>query len=127
MLFLFYYRRYLWQISEGGLVTSLVSGLDRRTLLRGLQTRSALSESGGDLGDAVRALVQHWRQARGANGAWACKLYLCEALCAANALAQFKITDAFLDGNFRRVASDGAGVEENDSVLPVLAECRLSL
>ncbi len=106
-------------------MSSLVSGLDRRTLVRGMQTRDALSE--GKVGKRLRELLQQWREARGANGAWAAKYYACEVLSMLNVVGQFYLTDLFLDGHFGRIATEGIGLEEHDSVLPILAECRISL
>ena len=52
----------------------MVSGLDRRTLIRGLQTKDALSK--GELHEKLKALVAHWREIRGTNNAWAGKSFL---------------------------------------------------
>ena len=55
------------------------------------------------------------------------KYYLCEALNAANAVLQFYFTAWFLDGKFGQIATEGLFLEENESVLPILSECRLDL
>ena len=53
--------------------------------------------------------------------------YLAELLNVGNVLAQFYFTDYFLDGQFGRIASEGLALEENNSILPILAECRLQM
>ena len=55
------------------------------------------------------------------------KFYICEVLNAANAVAQFYFTAWFLNGNFSKIATEGLYLEENESVLPILSECKLSL
>ena len=46
---------------------------------------------------------------------------------AANAVAQFYFTAWFLNDNFSRIATEGLYLEENESVLPILSECKLSM
>ena len=55
------------------------------------------------------------------------KFYICEVLNAANAVAQFYFTAWFLNGNFSKIATEGLYLEENESVLPILSECKLSM
>ena len=117
--------RYIWGICEGGKIESLVSGLDKSSLIRGLQTQDALSK--GDQHDKIKQLIEYWKDGRGSNNVWAAKFYLCELLTIANVFGQLHLTNFFLDGEFQRIAMQGLNLEENDSVLPVLAECRLSL
>ena len=54
---------------EEGRISSLVSGLDRRTLVRGMHSRDSLAK--GDVNKKIRELLQYWREARGTNTAWA--------------------------------------------------------
>ena len=118
----FYLPKYVWQICEEGKLQSLVSGLDRNSLIRGLTSKEC-----PDMKAKLKDLVQLWRDSKGSNNARALKYYACEALNALNVLAQFYITQAFLRGNFGRIALDGLEVEEHDSVLPLLAECKLEM
>ena len=67
---LFSVIRYLWQVWENGKVKSLVSGLDKKTLVRGLQTKEAMKS--GDLNTKVKELVHYWRDTRGSHNTWAC-------------------------------------------------------
>jgi hypothetical protein len=53
-------------------VKSLVTGLDKSTLIRGLQSKEDLT-SAGQYKPKIAALVQNWREARGNNDIWACK------------------------------------------------------
>lgn len=62
-------NRYLWQILEGGKVKSLVIGLDKLTLIRGLQTPEELQE--GKEHAKVSALVEYCRKSKGMHNVWA--------------------------------------------------------
>ena len=53
--------------------------------------------------------------------------YVCEALNVANVIGQFYFTNFFLDHEFHNIAMRGLQLEENESILPILAECRLRL
>ena len=55
------------------------------------------------------------------------KYYVCEFLNVANVVFQFYFTNFFLDGQFARVAREGIHLEENNSVLPILSECRMTM
>ena len=63
--------RFLWQTWEDGKITALISGLDRKTLIRGLQTKEALA--GGEIKQKIMDLVANWKDMRGTNNAWASK------------------------------------------------------
>jgi hypothetical protein len=54
---------------EEGKIKSLISGLDRRILIRGLQTKEALAE--GEINRKIQDLVTNWKDMRGTNNAWA--------------------------------------------------------
>ena len=66
-------------------------------------------------------------ESRQHNSSLSVKFYICEVLNAANAVAQFYFTAWFLNGNFSRIATEGLYLEENESVLPILSECKLSM
>ena len=66
--------RYLWQIWEEGKVKALVSGLDRSTLIRGLQSKDDLRT--GETSKKIKELIQYWRENRGNNNTWASKFSL---------------------------------------------------
>ena len=55
------------------------------------------------------------------------KYYICEAMNVANVIGQFYFTNFFLDGEFHNIARMGLTLEENESMLPILAECSLSM
>ncbi len=55
------------------------------------------------------------------------KYYICEFLNLVNVVLQFFLTNFFLDGQFNRIAWEGIHLEEHNSVLPILADCRLTL
>ncbi|TRY75746.1 hypothetical protein TCAL_11109 [Tigriopus californicus] len=120
----FYFPRYLWQIWEQGKIQSLVSGLDRTSLIKGLQSKNELQK--GEIKDKIQLMIQYWREAKGTNNLWAIKFYICELLCVLNVVAQFYFTNFFLNGQFAQVARQGLNLDENDSILPILAECRLT-
>ena len=42
-------------------------------------------------------------------------------------MLQFYFTAWFLDGKFSQIATEGLSLQENQSVLPILSECRLDL
>jgi hypothetical protein len=65
--------RFLWQIWEDGKIKALVSGLDRKTLIRGLQTKESLTE--GEVNNKIKDLVANWKDMRGTNNAWACESF----------------------------------------------------
>ena len=50
---------------------SLVSGLDKGSLIRGLQTKDALSK--GEMHEKIKQLIDYWKDARGSNNVWAGK------------------------------------------------------
>ena len=66
-------------------------------------------------------------ESRQHNSSLSVKFYICEVLNAANAVAQFYFTAWFLNGNFSKIATEGLYLEENESVLPILSECKLSM
>ena len=66
-------------------------------------------------------------ESRQQNSSLSVKFYICEVLNAANAVAQFYFTAWFLNGNFSKIATEGLYLEENESVLPILSECKISM
>ena len=62
--------RFFWQMWEDGKIKALITGLDRKTLIRGLQTKESLSS--GAVHEKILDLVANWKDMRGTNNAWAC-------------------------------------------------------
>jgi len=117
----FYLPRALWQNWECGKVKSLVDGLDKSSLIRGLQDDEDLTK--GNTNEKLNALVDIWKRTCGTHNVWAVKFYACELMNIINISAQFIFTNFFLGNQFGVVAYEGFGNEEHVSVLPITAVC----
>ena len=115
--------RYLWSSWENGKISSLVSGLDKISLVQGTQDEEQTKEAGQKLVQLRKA----FDNTKGQHDFWAWKFYACELLTLANLFFQFFITNKFLqgDGHFRQVALQGWNMEEHVSVLPITGLCHI--
>jgi len=114
----FYVPKYLWSTWENGKISSLVNGLDKTSLVKGIHDEN-------DAGDKLKQLVENLVNTKGQHDIWAWKFYGCELLTLANLFLQYFITNKFLqgDGHFRQVALQGWSSEEHVSVLPITGLC----
>ena len=67
------YLRFFWQLCEEDRVKSLVEGLDKKSLVRGLNTSDVFSSSDKEEGKKVGQLIQNWKDTMGSNDNWARK------------------------------------------------------
>ena len=67
------YLRFFWQLCEEDRVKSLVEGLDKKSLVRGLNTSDVFSSSDKEEGKKVGQLIQNWKDTMGSNDTWARK------------------------------------------------------
>ena len=114
--------RYLWSSWENNKISSLVSGLDKTSLVRG--THDEIDNS------KLEQAVKTFYDTRGQHDFWAWKFYACEFLTLANLFFQYFITNKFLqgglDGNhFRLVALQGWNLQEHVSALPITGLCHI--
>ena len=59
------YLRFFWQLCEEDRVKSLVEGLDKKSLVRGLNTSDVFSSSDKEEGKKVGQLIQNWKDTMG--------------------------------------------------------------
>jgi len=118
----FYFPRYLWTIWEQGKVQSLVSGLDKKAMVKGLQT-DADFEDGQEDNVKVKKLVNSFRDTRGDHNNWAIKYYVVELMNLFNIVLQYILTDRFLGHQFHKVAVWGMEADIHESVLPIVTRC----
>ena len=52
---------------------SMVSGLDKKSVVRGMHTKNAFDDETSDMGKKVRELIDNWFSSMGSNDNWACK------------------------------------------------------
>ena len=119
----FYFPRYLWSIWEQGKVKRIVSGLDTKAMVKGLQT-DADFEDGQEDNVKVKKLVSSFRDTRGDHNNWAIKYYVVELMNLFNIVLQYILTDRFLGHQFRNVAIWGMEADIHESVLPIVTRCK---
>ena len=72
-----YCIRFFWQICEEDRVKSMVEGLDKKSLVRGLNTSDVFQEgSDKEEGKKVSQLIQNGKDMMGSNDNWASKIIL---------------------------------------------------
>jgi len=123
----FYFPWFFWQICEEDRVKSMVQGLAKKDLVRGLNTPDAFDEGKGKEAEKVGQLIQNWRDSMGSNDNWAIKFYIAEVMNLANAIAMFFFTDYFLDYHFKDVGFNGLFLEEHETVMPIVASCSFTI
>jgi len=123
----FYFPWFFWQLCEEDRVKSLVEGLDKKSLVRGLNTSDVFSSSDKEEGKKVGQLIQNWKDTMGSNDNWALKFYIAEVMNLVNAIAMFFFTDYFLDYHFKEVGFNGLFLEEHETVMPIVASCSFTL
>ena len=64
----FYFPKYLWGIWEKGLIESMTKDLDKKTLIKGLQTKEELKDD-----PRVKNLAENFWRTRGYHNTWASK------------------------------------------------------
>merc|ERR1712141_691111 len=99
----------------------MVSGLDKKSLGRGLHKSDTFDDPNSDMGKKVAGLVTNWKSSMGSNDNWALKFYVAEIMNLANAILQFFFTDYFLDYNFKAVGFNGLFLNEHETVMPIVA------
>ena len=111
--------RYLWSCWENNKISSLVSGLDKTSLVRG--THDEIDNS------KLEKAVENFYNTRGQHDVWAWKFYTCEFLTLANLFFQYLITNRFLQGedHFQKVALQGWNIQEHVSALPITGLCHI--
>ena len=111
--------RYLWSCWENNKISSLVSGLDKTSLVRG--THDEIDNS------KLEKAVENFYNTRGQHDVWAWKFYTCEFLTLANLFFQYFITNRFLQGedHFQKVALQGWNIQEHVSALPITGLCHI--
>ena len=112
--------RYLWSSWENNKISSLVSGLDKTSLVRG--THDEIDNS------KLEKAVENFYNTRGQHDVWAWKFYTCEFLTLANLFFQYFITNRFLQGkdHFQKVALQGWNIQEHVSALPITGLCHIT-
>ena len=68
------YTRFFWQLCEEDRVKSLVKGLDKKSLVRGLHSPDTFDVSknpSSEMGKKVNSLIQNWMESKGSNDTWA--------------------------------------------------------
>jgi len=124
----FYFPWFFWQICEEDRVKSMVEGLDKKSLVRGLNTSDVFEEgSDREEGKKVSQLIQNWKDMMGSNDNWAIKFYIAEVMNLVNSIAIFFFTDYFLDGHFKDVGFNGLFLEEHETVMPIVATCSFKI
>lgn len=126
----FYFPWFVWQLCEEDRVKSMVQGLDKKSLVRGLHnpdTFDVKKHPETEMGKKVKGLIDNWMSSMGSNDNWALKFYICEIMNLANAIAQFFFTDYFLDGHFQEVGYNGLFLDEHETVMPILASCAFTI
>lgn len=123
----FYFPWFFWSLCEEERVKSMVSGLDKKSLVRGMHSPQAFEDPKSDMGKKVSTLINGWTSSMGSNDNWAVKFYIAEVLNLANAIAQFFFTDFFLSGHFKSVGFNGLFLNEHESVMPIVASCVFSI
>jgi len=119
----FYFPWFFWQLCEEDRVKSMVTGLDKKSLIRGLNNANIFEDDNTTEGKKVKNLIGNWRDSMGSNDNWALKFYIAEVMNLANAIAMFFFTDYFLDGHFKDVGFNGLFLEEHETVMPIVASC----
>ena len=69
-----FYTRFFWQLCEEDRVKSLVKGLDKKSLVRGLHSPDTFDVSknpSSEMGKKVNSLIQNWMESKGSNDTWA--------------------------------------------------------
>jgi len=119
----FYIPKYLWSSWENGKISSLVSGLDKASIVQGTHEKKFSTDS--ETGQKLKQVVQAFEDTKGQHDFWAWKFYVCEILLLVNLIFQYFITSKFLQGedHFRKVALQGWNTQEHVSVLPITGLC----
>ena len=68
------YTRFFWQLCEEDRVKSLVKGLDKKSLVRGLHAPDTFDVSknpSSEMGKKVQSLIENWMNSKGSNDTWA--------------------------------------------------------
>ena len=53
---------------------SMIEGLDKKSLVRGMHTKNVFEDETSDVGKKVKSLMDNWFSSRGSNNNWAGKL-----------------------------------------------------
>ena len=115
--------RYIWSSFENKKISSLVSGLDKSSLV--LSTHEKKFSKDSETGKKLREVAQSFENTMGQHDLWAWKFYSCEALTLANLFFQYFMTNKFLggEGYFQKVALQGWVADEHEAVLPITGSC----
>ncbi|KAF2354623.1 Innexin [Trinorchestia longiramus] len=101
----FYFPRFMWKNFEGGLFTSILLGLDQRSLDDATKTKKYHT--------LMKYMMTHMNMHRN----WAIRFFVCEMMCLVVVVSNIYLTDLFLGGTFLDYGSDVFNLPDTDSAL----------
>ncbi|XP_018025691.1 innexin inx2 [Hyalella azteca] len=116
----FYLPRFLWKNFEGGLFTSILQGLDQKSLNDGSNTQK------------YQTLMKYMMNHVNMHKNWTIRFFVCELLCLVVVISNIYITDWFLGGTFIAYGSEVFSLQNTDSdlrqdamdkIFPRVAKC----